>query len=139
MSGTGLNPAKLTLFELRHSLALVTLMEGLADSHPDAEMVTERELRAQRYREEARVEGRTPDGLLRFPAGALIAIEADIAPKRQRNVEQIVRAYERGDVRYHRIWWYVPDGGGAVMRYRGILEKLRVEERFVVQAWTPET
>jgi hypothetical protein len=58
IADVGLRPAPLVLSELRHSLAVVTLAERLLFDNPAAELTTERELRAQRYRE--RREGAPP-------------------------------------------------------------------------------
>src|SRR5207244_3136093 len=84
----GLAPAKLTLAEVRHSLALVDLTESLLSEHPGARLITEREIRAERYREvragSRRIGvGRTPDGVLFFakPKRRVVAIELDLTTK----------------------------------------------------------
>src|SRR4051794_32203891 len=51
IADVGIRPAPLVLSELRHSLAIVLLSELLAAQHPGCELMTERELRADRYRQ----------------------------------------------------------------------------------------
>jgi hypothetical protein len=90
IADVGIRPAPLVLSQLRHTLALVLLAEGLAHDHPGSELLTERELRAERYRMQRRgldtSRGRTPDAVLRIPAkgpGAQkikrVAIELDLS------------------------------------------------------------
>jgi hypothetical protein len=101
IADVGLRPAPLVLSELRHSLAVVWLTEYLLAEHRGTELTTERELRAQRYRElrdgTRRTEhGRAPDALLRIPAkgaGAqgdmTVAVELDLTRKDRRAMERV--------------------------------------------------
>jgi|SRR5579883_21627 len=103
-------PAKLVLPELRHSLALVDLMEKLQREHPGSGIVTEREMRALRFRELAMGNrtagyGRIPDGVLHLPDGRAIAVELDLTSKRQRNIEHVITGYAQE--RYAEVWWFV--------------------------------
>jgi hypothetical protein len=143
VADVGLRPARLFLSELRHSLAVVKLTEFLLAEHPDAELTTERELRAERFRElreEKREtgQGRAPDGLLRIPTdgpgaqGVLtVAVELDLSRKARRVMEQMVRQYDYE--RVDRIWWYVTQG--RVERTRELVRELRAEDRIEVRAW----
>jgi hypothetical protein len=72
LADTGIRPAPLVNSELHHSIALVWLTEYLLGENEGAQLVTERELRAQRYRERREGDrqlehGRTPDALLLLP------------------------------------------------------------------------
>jgi hypothetical protein len=106
-----LGPARLVRAEIRHSLSLVDLVEGLLEMHPGATFTTERELRAVRRRElrdgqrKARQGGRTPDGLLHLPDGQVIALELDTTDKRSADYVRIIEAYKQEP--YPLIWWYV--------------------------------
>jgi hypothetical protein len=51
IADVGIRPAPLVASELHHSIALVWLTEYLLAENRGAELITERELRAQRYRE----------------------------------------------------------------------------------------
>src|ERR1700683_4343699 len=117
IADVGLRPAPLVLSELRHSLAVVWLTEYLLGENAGAERTTQRELRAQRYRElrdwtRGTEQGRAPDALLRIPtkgAGAqgvtTVAVELDLSRKNRRAMERMVRQYDREKV--DRVWWYV--------------------------------
>jgi DNA-binding CsgD family transcriptional regulator len=141
VADVGLRPAPLVLSQLRHSLAVVTLAEFLLAQHSGAELVTERELRAQRYREQRdgdrqTEQGRTPDALLRIPKkgsakAERIAVELDLSRKDRRALERMIRQYDREDV--DRVWWYVT--AERVDRTREIVRELHAEDRMEVMAW----
>lgn len=143
IADVGLRPAPLVLSELRHSLAVVWLTEYLLAENDGAELTTERELRAQRYRElyhgaRKKEQGRTPDALLRIPtrgAGAqgvmTVAVELDLSRKDRRAMEHIVRQYDYE--RVDRIWWYVTPA--RLERTRVLLRELHADERMEVHAW----
>jgi len=106
-------PARVIEPELRHALALVDLMDQLADEHPDGRCRTERELRTDRSRERGMGtrragRGRMPDGELLLATGESVAIELDLTPKRSKDYEQIIRSFRQE--RFDRVWWYVPAG-----------------------------
>lgn len=143
MSGAGLRPAPLVLSELRHSIAVVWLTEYLLAENAGAELTTERELRAQRYRElrdgtRQAEQGRAPDALLRIPtkgAGAqgvmTVAVELDLSRKDRRAMERMVRQYDREKV--DRVWWYVTPA--RLERTRALVRKLRADDRIEVREW----
>ena len=106
IADVGIRPAPLVLSQLRHTLAVVLLAEGLAAQHRGSELLTERELRAERYRLRRQgvdtSTGRTPDALLRIPAkgpGAQgitrVAVELDLARKDRRALERMVHQYDQ--------------------------------------------
>ncbi len=139
LADVGLRPAPLVLSELEHTIALVWLTEDLLAEHPDAELLTERELRAQRYRDQregiSHTGGRTPDAILKLPArsGAArtIAIELDLTRKDRRALERIVRGYDRE--RVDAVWWYVRQP--RVERVREVVRALRAGDRIEVREW----
>jgi hypothetical protein len=143
IADVGLRPAPLVISELRHSLAVVVLTEYLLAEHRGAELVTERELRAERYRElregaRQTEQGRTPDGLLHIPkkgkaTGGLetIALELDLTRKDRRAMERMIRQYDRE--RVDRIWWYVTPP--RVERTRNLVRELRAQDRIEVLEW----
>jgi hypothetical protein len=148
IANVGLRPAPLVLSELRHSLAVVWLTEYLLADNAGAELTTERELRAQRYRElrdgtrEAE-EGRAADALLRIPRtgpGAeritTVAIELDLTRKDRRAMDRMVRQYDHeNDIA--KVWWYVMPG--RVERTRALVSELNAEDRFEVRQWRGPT
>jgi hypothetical protein len=143
LADVGIRPAPFVLSELQHTLAVVALSEYLLHQHPDAELVTERELRGQRLREilagtREHGLGRVPDAVLHFPqqggpdgATTTVAIELDLTRKDQRALERIVSqyAYERFD----RVWWYVKPF--RVERMRTIVRSLQAQNRMEVYPW----
>jgi hypothetical protein len=130
-------PARIVEAELRHSLALVDLVEKLHAHYPGTVLLTEREIRTDRYHERAAGSrtpgrGRTPDGMLTFPDGKVVAIELDLTPKRSKDFERVLRSY--GQERFDRVWWYVVPG--AVPRVKKLVQDNRADDFVEVLAWT---
>jgi hypothetical protein len=148
IADVGLRPAPLVLSELRHSLAVVWLTEYLLAENAGAELTTERELRAQRYRElrdgvREVEEGRAPDALLRIPTNdpsaqgvMTVAVELDLSRKDRRAMDRMVRQYDyENDI--DKVWWYVMQG--RVERTRALVSDLNAEDRFEVRQWRGPT
>ncbi len=144
VADVGLRPAPLVLSELRHSLAVVWLTEYLLAENAGAELTTERELRAQRYRDlrdgaRETEEGRAPDALLRIPTnnasaqGAMTAaVELDLSRKDRRAMDRMIRQYDyENDI--DKVWWYVMPG--RIERTRALVSDLNAEDRFEVRQW----
>jgi hypothetical protein len=105
-----ISPARLVEAEIRHSLALVDLMDGLSGAYPHCSARTEREIRTDRFHERSSGarrpgRGRTPDGELTLGPEMLVAIELDLTPKRTKDYERILRSYTQE--RFDQVWWYV--------------------------------
>lgn len=131
-----LAPARIVEPELRHSLALVGLMDQLSDGHAGSRLRTEREIRTDRARE--RIDGarrsgrgRTPDGELVLASGETVAIELDLTPKRSKAYEQIIRAY--GQERFDHVWWYITPR--SLERLRRIVAEGRADDFIDVRPW----
>jgi hypothetical protein len=143
LADVGLRPAPLVLSELRHSLAVVALAEFLLADNRGAELTTEREIRAERYRElrdgtRQTENGRAPDALLRIPTkgpGAqgvmTVALELDLSRKDRRAMERMIRQYDREKV--DRVWWYVIPARAE--RTRALVRELRAHDRIEVFEW----
>ena len=145
IADVGLYPAPLVLSQLRHSLAVVALAEFLLAQHVGGELITERELRAQRYRDRRNGKdtsrGRTPDALLRIPTGkdgtekgsavVTVAVELDLARKDRRALERMVRQYDHE--RVDAVWWYVAPH--RVERTRALVTELDAQDRIDVRPW----
>jgi hypothetical protein len=133
-------PARLVLAEIRHTLAVVDLVEALlANMPPGTTLRTERELRAERRQELTRGtrrpgRGRVPDALFIHPQGMTVALELDLTPKRVRDMERILIAYLQE--RYSRILWYVLPR--QVGRLEEIVRKQRADDVVAVRAWDVE-
>jgi len=130
------DPARLVWAEVRHSLALVDLTEELLAANPGARLVTEREIRAMRFRELAEKTrrpgfGRIPDGILHLKDGRTVAVEIDLTAKRQRDVERILLGYKQE--RYDKVWWFARPG--LVPRLSDIMKKNRVDDLVDIRPW----
>lgn len=130
-------PARLVPAQVRHSLAVVDLLEKLQRKSPKGTtLVTERQMRADRRRDvrhgrKDATTGRMPDAELRLPNGARIAVELDLTPKRSADYEDILTSYLRQ--KYDAVWWYVAPG--VVPRLRQIVKDNRSDDLVSVEAW----
>jgi hypothetical protein len=130
-------PARLVLAEIRHTLAVVDLVDALLAQSPNGtEVRTERELRIERRRELTQGarkpgRGRVPDALFIRPQGAKVAVELDLTPKRARDLERILIAYLQE--RYDQIVWYVLPRHQE--RLKEIVRKQRADDVVEVRAW----
>lgn len=139
----GIGPAPLVHSELRHTIALVWLTEYLLYENAGATLITERELRAERYRQHREGEqhlerGRVPDALLRLPGSQhegrdmeTVAVELDVSRKDGRAMVRMVHQYDRENV--DRVLWFVRTV--RVERARQIVRELRADDRIEVRAW----
>jgi hypothetical protein len=146
IADVGLRPAKLILSQLDHTLAIVDLGEHLLAKNKGAELVTERELRATRYRElnegkRKPERGRAADFLLRIPTkgpGAqgvkTVAVELDLSRKERRVMASMIRQYDR-EPHVSEVWWYVPRT--RVDAAKQVVAELRAEDRFKVYPHGP--
>ena len=107
-----MRPAKLVLADLKHTLAVVDLLDGLLAKLPkNTVLLTEREIRTGRRRDmrhggnsSGTGTGRIPDAELQV-RGKRVAVELDLTPKRSRVYEDILLSYM--DQQYDEVWWYV--------------------------------
>lgn len=148
LADVGLRPAPLVLSELRHSIAVVALTEYLLAENAGAELTTERELRAHRYRElragtREPEEGRAADALLHIPSdgsdaglSTTVALELDLSRKDRRAAERMIRQYDH-EPDIDKIWWYVMPG--RIDRTRSIVRDLNAEDRIEVRTWRGRT
>lgn len=136
LADVDVGPAKLVLAEVRHTLAVVDLVETLlANSAQDTTLRTERELRIERRREltdgtRTPGRGRVPDACF-SRGGKTVAVELDMTPKRMRDLEGILIAYLQE--RYARIVWYVLPR--QVERLKEIVRRQRADDVVEVRAW----
>lgn len=73
LADTGLAPARIVHAEVHHALALVDLAEALSAEHPEATLLTERERRADRYRDK-RAGKRKTTGRIPERTAAIVAL-----------------------------------------------------------------
>jgi len=129
-------PARLVPAEVRHSLAVVDLLEQLLAGLPkNTTVITEREIRAERRRD-LRLDpsrsglGRMPDAELGL-RGKRVAVELDLTPKRSAVYEDILTSYLQQN--YDQVWWYVAPR--VVERLRKIVRLNQADDFVTVKAW----
>lgn len=133
-----LRPAHWLPLELKHSLAVVDLMETLVSEQPGSRVKTEREIRAERGRAaggQPRRDRRVPDAELILPTGRVVAIELDRTPKRSPVIEGIVRLYLRDT--YAAVWWFVRPG--TVKRMTEVVRSCGATRLIEVHPWDGRT
>lgn len=140
VGGIDIRPARIVENEIRHSIALVDLVETLAAQNKGATLRTEREIRTDRWHQRYSGQrqpgrGRTPDGELTLRSKQVVAIELDLTPKRSKDFERILRAYKQE--RFDKVWWYVLPG--AVPRVKKLVDDNRADDFVVVRAWEGTT
>jgi hypothetical protein len=116
VAGLALAPAPFVAHDFQHALAVIDVAEEELRKHPGAQLITERQLRAERHRELAAGTrtpgtGRIPDAVLVVPMPSgrppyRVAIEVDLARKDRRTVEAILHQYAFET--YDLVWWFVP-------------------------------
>lgn len=140
IADVGLSPARIVYAEVPHALSLVDLTEEILTLHPDAILITERERRAERYRDKRKglrkTTGRIPDAVFMLPAKGsrkeqVIAVELDRTARSKMDAEAVIRAYL--SERYDQVWWYVRPSRVATLRE--IVKRGRVADLFEVRPW----
>ena len=140
IADVGLSPAHIVYAEVPHALSLVDLTEAILALHPDATLITERERRAERYRDKRKglrkTTGRIPDAVFTLPAKGsrkeqTIAVELDRTARSKMDAEAVIRAYL--SERYDHVWWYVRPS--RVASLTEIVKRGRVADLFEVRPW----
>ena len=140
MADVGLAPAHVVPAEVPHALGIVDLTEAILAAHPDATLITERERRAERYRDKRKglrkTTGRIPDAVFTLPAKGnrkeqSIAVELDRTARSKMDAEAVIRAYL--SERYDQVWWYVRPS--RVASLTEIVKRGRVADLFEVRPW----
>src|ERR1019366_3847132 len=138
MADVGLGPAPIApnTTIMRHSLGVVDLTEDLLREFPDAELVTERELRRD-HRRQGRTDRRGrvirfPDALLQFPDSRTISLELDLSRKGPARNREKVQAFlwQQGI----KVWWYcaAPD---IFREVRRVVEQEKADDVIEVRMW----
>jgi hypothetical protein len=140
LADIGLAPARIVPAEVHHALAIVDLAEELLASHPGATLLTERERRAQRYREkrsgQRKTTGRIPDAVLVLPSKngtkeRTIAVELDRSPRSRMDAETVIKAYIAE--KYDQVLWYVRPNRVDVIRQ--LVRRMKTEDFIEVRPW----
>jgi hypothetical protein len=140
LTDVGLMPARIVHAEVHHALAIVDLAEELLAEYPKATLLTERERRAERYRDKRagrrKTTGRIPDAVFIFEATAsrkekTVAVELDRSPRNRMDAETVIKAYLQD--KYTEVWWYVRPTRVAPIRQ--ITKRMKVDDFIEVRSW----
>jgi len=140
IADVGISPARFVPNEARHALNIVDLTEELLAKNPESTLVTERERRADRYRDKRagkrKTTGRIPDAVFIFPETdsmkeRTVAVELDRSPRNRMDIESVIQAYL--SERYTEVWWYVRPTRVEIVRQ--ITRRMKVADLFEVRPW----
>jgi len=140
IADVGVAPARIVPAEIHHALAIVDLVEDLLESNPTATLLTERERRAERYREKRagvrKTTGRIPDAVFIVPATKTkkertVAIELDRTARSRMDAETVVKAYL--SERYDTVYWYVRPNRVDIIKQ--ITKRMKVDDFIEVRPW----
>lgn len=145
LANVGIQPARLVLTEVNHALGIVDLVEAISQQYPDATVLTERERRAERYREKRaghrKATGRIPDAVFVFPEekgrkqdrnkAETVAIELDRTARRRMDAETVITAYIAEQ--YDQVWWYVRPS--RVEATTSLTKRMKVDDFITVLPW----
>jgi hypothetical protein len=115
--------ARLPLGSYEHDLQLVDLALAL-EHKTGAQWQTERQIRHDKGRTGVGTTGHTPDGILVFPGGGMIAVELELSPKGAAKLEKILKEY--AGMRYQEVWYFVNSGYLAARIRRAALPFIKV-------------
>jgi hypothetical protein len=141
MADVGLGPARFVPNDARHATSVVDLTEELLAKTPSAILTTEREHRAERYREKRagyrKSTGRIPDAVFTIPKGPgepkerTVAVELDRSPRQRLDIESIVRQYQAES--FDSVIWFVRKS--RVEPTQEIVRRLRADDFIEVRTW----
>lgn len=77
----------------QHQLAIIEMFLKLKDQYPEAEWISERRIKRDKYRKGLGKRGHIPDGMLIFPDNKEVAIEIELTLKSKRRLKEIFHTY----------------------------------------------
>jgi DNA-binding MarR family transcriptional regulator len=107
--------ARITLANYKHDIELIEVYLKLRDLHPEAQWISERKLKRDKYIDGLGKRGHLPDGMLIFPDGKEVAIEIELTAKGKNRVEKILKWYA-GEFDIKEVWYYCPPSVVAFMK-----------------------
>lgn len=88
-----------------HDIKLMEIYLKLRELYPEAQWISERKLKQEKYTDGVGKKGHLPDGMLIFPDGKEVAIEVELTAKDRRRVERILKWYT-GKFDIKEVWYY---------------------------------
>lgn len=96
---------KISLGSYHHQITLTALMLRLCELYPEAEWISERQLKHQKFSKGIGQSGHVADGLLVFPEQKKVAIELELTIKGNERLKQIIKAYSK-QLEIKDIWYF---------------------------------
>jgi len=104
-------PARITLTNYTHSLAVIDVYLHLRNHYPDAEWLSERHLIYAKFADRAGKRGHLPDGILLLTDDGgkerKIAVEVELRSKAKMRIEKILKWYTT-QFDFKEVWYYCP-------------------------------
>lgn len=96
---------KIVLGNYKHDLKLIEVYLKLRVLYPEAQWISERKLKREKYCDGVGKRGHLPDGVLIFPDGKEVAVEVELTAKDKYRVERILKWYSsKLDIK--EVWYY---------------------------------
>lgn len=106
--GTGFLPLpRIALATYEHHSKLFGLYFTLRQRYPEAQWISERQLKQEKYQHGVGKVGHIADAMLLLPDKKPIAIELELTQKSQSRLESILKYY-RSDFSIHEVWYFSP-------------------------------
>ena len=106
---------KIILGNYKHDVKLMEVYLKLRALYPDAQWISERKLKREKYIDGVGKKGHLPDGILIFSDGKEVAIEVELTAKDRARVERILKWYtSKLDIK--EVWYYCPPTVVAYMQ-----------------------
>jgi predicted DNA-binding transcriptional regulator len=103
---TGLPPIKnIPKDNYRHQLAVINTFFKLKVQYPEAEWISERRIKREKYMRGLGKRGHIPDGILIFPNNREIGIEVELTLKSKARLQEIFRNYVTC-LEVKEVWYY---------------------------------
>lgn len=97
--------ARVPLHQYRHELLLIRLHFKLMHLYPEAQFISERRLKRDKFFDGVGKQGHVSDGILILPDHKKVAIELELSLKGMRRIEHIIKEYgTQFDIQ--EVWYY---------------------------------
>jgi hypothetical protein len=114
---------KIRLGSYEHDLTLVDLAIEL-EKRTGASWRTDRQIRHENGMAGVGIKGHSPDGILEFASGDLIAVELELSAKGTKRLDSILKDYAKS--RYKEVWYFASSDSIAskILTYRSFLVRV---------------
>jgi DNA-binding PadR family transcriptional regulator len=96
---------KLYVGQYDHQLSIVNVYLQLRQQYPDAEWISERQLKHDKFRDGVGKKGHVSDGILQWVCGKRVAIEVELTRKGKNRLEKILKSYI-AQFAFQEVWYY---------------------------------